>query len=304
MQYGPDLIIACPNCNFLMKMGTIMSQNTFHAVFWSDGKCIGPMFQDRSLILKCYNCGSFFWDNSLNIKGRIDLASIDWDRLRDEIRNNKFNEKEKEKIIKWNALKKKLPENIKQEIQAKKLKNWHDEFIWFCTEFEKVLPIDERWDIEEIAFPDIWINAPSPMGLGLNDHIKAINDDNIINSDIRLNRYSEDVDLNEKEIYLRKRLWWFINDTIRNNEQEEIPESLINTNRENLGKLLQILSDKKSEHIIMKAEIYRQLGDFNKAINYISNMPIPEEYQSITREIRNHAETKKSKLFKMPESKP
>lgn len=58
---GPILIIHCPTCNFPGKKRTLISGNTFGAQLWSDGKKIAPMLPEYPYLVKCRNCGSFFY---------------------------------------------------------------------------------------------------------------------------------------------------------------------------------------------------------------------------------------------------
>ena len=58
---GPDIIIACPNCDALAKVFSLTSGNTFGASIWTDGKMDAPMLPRPPAITKCHACDSTYW---------------------------------------------------------------------------------------------------------------------------------------------------------------------------------------------------------------------------------------------------
>lgn len=73
MTPGPDRVIACPHCGFLARQHTLISGNTFGAIFWSDGKREAPMLPEFPAVAKCHGCKRFYWVNEAKVKGEIEL---------------------------------------------------------------------------------------------------------------------------------------------------------------------------------------------------------------------------------------
>ena len=61
MQYGPNIIRACPNCSEPFIQPTIFSSNTFGAKFWSDYHVDAPMSEEISRFVVCPKCKTSFW---------------------------------------------------------------------------------------------------------------------------------------------------------------------------------------------------------------------------------------------------
>ena len=61
MQFGPDQIIACPICKGLAKHMTLHSGNTFGALVWTDGNRMAPGLPRPPAVVKCGNCGNYYW---------------------------------------------------------------------------------------------------------------------------------------------------------------------------------------------------------------------------------------------------
>jgi hypothetical protein len=57
MQFGTTIIKKCLECSGLIKEYTIMSGNTFGAIFWTDGKRDAPMLPDLPWLVKCPHFG-------------------------------------------------------------------------------------------------------------------------------------------------------------------------------------------------------------------------------------------------------
>lgn len=54
-------ILTCPKCGKHKEVLSLMSGNTFNAVYWSDGKMVAPMLPQVSGIQKCPFCGTYFF---------------------------------------------------------------------------------------------------------------------------------------------------------------------------------------------------------------------------------------------------
>src|SRR6056297_3076523 len=65
MLLGPNYIYECPKCGNLVTVESIMSGNTFGAVFYSDGKHFAPMLPEFPDLTRCNNCHNFLWLHKL-----------------------------------------------------------------------------------------------------------------------------------------------------------------------------------------------------------------------------------------------
>ena len=72
MQFGPTIIKKCLECSGLIKEHTIMSGNTFGAIFWTDGKRDAPMLPDLPWLVKCPHCQSLIWIDEQEEIGEIE----------------------------------------------------------------------------------------------------------------------------------------------------------------------------------------------------------------------------------------
>jgi hypothetical protein len=88
MKPGPILIIACPECDFLMAQDTAQSWNTFGARHWSNGKVDAPMRPNYPEIAKCGGCRAFFWVEDAQVRDEIPLEKyyeMDWEQWREKL---------------------------------------------------------------------------------------------------------------------------------------------------------------------------------------------------------------------------
>lgn len=94
----------------------------------------------------------------------------------------------------------------------------------------------------------------------------------------------------DKEIYLRIELWQLLNNKIRYNPngfidnllkgnlkmafsgQKEMPEAVKSLFNSNLEKLIRVYIPENDEERLLLAEMYRELGDFNKALKLLEEI--------------------------------
>jgi len=72
---GPDEIIACPRCGGLAKRPTLISGNTFGAIFWTDGKMLAPMLPHLPAITRCAQCQQFYWLDDARVVGELEYGT-------------------------------------------------------------------------------------------------------------------------------------------------------------------------------------------------------------------------------------
>jgi len=104
----------------------------------------------------------------------------------------------------------------------------------------------------------------------------------------------------KREFYLRLRAWRAGNDRRRETDAKHAPKKfrrkenhslapLSKAEIENLNSLLSILDDQNDEHVLIKAELLRELGFFNRCI-YCVTKPFAEEYLITANFIKGLAE--------------
>ena len=76
MLQGPNYIYKCPNCDNILRKGSLMSGNTFGAKIFSDGKRIAPMNPEFPDITKCKKCNTIFWLSKLKEIGTFEWGDI------------------------------------------------------------------------------------------------------------------------------------------------------------------------------------------------------------------------------------
>jgi hypothetical protein len=108
----------------------------------------------------------------------------------------------------------------------------------------------------------------------------------------------EGVGSQERELYLRVRLWWAGNDKRRKGKSQA---KLSARERENLEALSQLLDEGEPEGRVMKAEIMREMGRFDEAVSLLSGT-IEEEVSVAANVIRDLALKKGSLVATVQES--
>ena len=63
MNPGKAKLVKCPYCGTKKELMTLMSGNTFGAVYWSDNKRIAPMLPIVSPVQKCPHCGKYYLES-------------------------------------------------------------------------------------------------------------------------------------------------------------------------------------------------------------------------------------------------
>lgn len=69
MMPGPTLIKRCSKCRGRIEEETLISGNTFGAVFWTDGACYADMLPDAPELVKCPFCKALLWLEELEEAG-------------------------------------------------------------------------------------------------------------------------------------------------------------------------------------------------------------------------------------------
>ncbi len=76
MLPGPVIIKKCGECEGLMKENSLLSGNTFGAIFWTDGEMFAPMLPEQYRLIKCPRCGALLWSEELEVIAEIELHEL------------------------------------------------------------------------------------------------------------------------------------------------------------------------------------------------------------------------------------
>jgi hypothetical protein len=105
----------------------------------------------------------------------------------------------------------------------------------------------------------------------------------------------------ERELYLRRQAWWAANDLIRTTMQHTVNWSAMQ--QANLRALANLMDENEPEDRLAKAEIYRELKEFDSCINLLKGPFEKERHAEVAAFIRGLAEQNLSGVREIPEVK-
>ena len=80
-----------------------------------------------------------------------------------------------------------------------------------------------------------------------------------------------------EELYLRQRIWWTYNDRVREKKTEMFRSAEDEGHwKENLVRMLELLDDSDRNQRVMKAEIHRNLGEFETCVQILYSLDEPD----------------------------
>jgi hypothetical protein len=97
----------------------------------------------------------------------------------------------------------------------------------------------------------------------------------------------------EEEKYIRIRAWWSSNSPNRDGPSQEF--RLSTEQEENLRRLLELLDADDPNESLMKAEIFRELGQFDECLKLLAN-PFDERFLQTVDAIKDLAHDRKRKV--------
>ena len=100
----------------------------------------------------------------------------------------------------------------------------------------------------------------------------------------------------DEEKYLRVHIWWKINDLIRNIPDYSEFKACANDFKDNLQQLVEMLNTDEFEGLL-KAEAYRELGEFRMCIKILNALRSTPDYGKDHKVIRRKARFRNRKLF-------
>ena len=259
--------IECPHCKKWYSRTELISYNTFgsKAECWSDGKCINSNISEYSFLpfSKCDNCNQFFWFDECRQLEDYEIKEFIYEN------KNRKNETDEE-------VRKLVPIFLKEN---------KDKYI-----------SSENMDLDYPP-PHYWLDLPVTFISDLLELLKS----EILNLD--------------SEIFIRIKLWQHINDLRRNRKIWTLKQILNNIKNRNLyykyksfhtsnmEKLLKLIEKSKDsiDKFPLLVELYRELGDFQKAKSIINNADASEiehNKEFITKS-RKMIENRNKKIFKI-----
>lgn len=153
-----------------------------------------------------------------------------------------------------------------------------DQYYWLeDAECKGVLDTGENWAWQALKssdepdtpeeIPAEWHDAPPTRFLTLREYLEALQAG-----------LGTPVD---REKYLRIRVWWGINDFVRDKPFARIPEYYVQVLQDNLTRLAALLDETDPDERMMKAEIARETGDFAETIRLCTDAP--EAYRRLAK---------------------
>lgn len=106
----------------------------------------------------------------------------------------------------------------------------------------------------------------------------------------------------KKELYVRRHAWWLANDAFRTNSAAKFSYS--SAQEKNIQTLAGLLDETDPDQRIMKAEAFRELGQFQECIKLLSNSFKDQEHAKVAGFIRELAMQKSRLVHEIKEKKP
>lgn len=102
----------------------------------------------------------------------------------------------------------------------------------------------------------------------------------------------------EEEIYIRKRIWWGMNDRIRFKEELPAYENENQLWSDNIHKLISLLNSSDDDEKIIITELHRNLGNFDTSIEMLKSIKHPK-YDWLKNAITKACKSKNKKVFQL-----
>jgi hypothetical protein len=158
--------------------------------------------------------------------------------------------------------------------------------FWLEGEYE--IGSYDLWDKSTVETE--WRNADQAEFLTIEDYFVALELEEITRSE-------------EDEFYIRQNIWWEYNDRVRWKGKEQFK----NNNdqilwKSNLDRFVELLDESDINQLIMRAEIYRNLGDFEKCMSIIQGIT-EAGFENIKDAFEKACKEKNTKVFEFKQSK-
>ena len=107
-----------------------------------------------------------------------------------------------------------------------------------------------------------WVNSDQAEFLTIDEYFQALVLDQANN--------------NTDELFIRQNIWWLFNDRVRNGELLFNSDDDEKKWKSNIESLLRILDVNAANQKIFRAELYRNIGNFEKCLSLINTIEDPE----------------------------
>jgi hypothetical protein len=154
-----------------------------------------------------------------------------------------------------------------------------EDVLFWSHECEEIGSIGDRYQYNNEYNPE-WEDLEFAQEPSESDYLRAIDE----GMGFTLN----------KILYLRMRLWWIGNDGVRKKKVSGLPEIHL----ANLWKLGGLLSEDNPDMRLLKAEVFRELGDFKEARRLLE-FSFPEDHASAARQILELANAGDAKVQRL-----
>lgn len=153
-----------------------------------------------------------------------------------------------------------------------------------CTACQRIFWINQAEEGDLNEGEDVY-DYPRIKEPGLEDYLCSLEKKNYRNG--------------EQEFYIRLRLWWTYNDMHRYDKGFKEDKELKKELRKNLEELLPLCDENYMESNIMKAEIYRHLGEFENCRKILKKIPEGQGYDKIISKMKRKCLLRNKKVFKV-----
>ena len=161
-----------------------------------------------------------------------------------------------------------------------------------CAECKKLVWFEDAKELGRITFfgdPDSekrWEKARNPLDAVESDYLAAADASGLAR---------------KREIHARQRAWWLANDPARATNGP--PTEWTQARRKNLARLAALLDERKDHELHQKAEIARELGQFEECLKLLEK-PVGKECADTAKQLIVLAHDKKSRVEEIIPSKP
>lgn len=102
----------------------------------------------------------------------------------------------------------------------------------------------------------------------------------------------------EEELFIRERIWWAYNDRVRNRKELFESDGDDLTWQTNNLRLINLVNTGKDFDMIMTAELYRNMGNFEKSLEILNNINNPAHKELISLFMKE-CKLKNTKVFRL-----
>ena len=266
MTPGPNIIKKCEYCGQLLRYFTLASFSAFGAKLWTDGYSEAYEIFDRQILNQCPSCEKPIWECEQEKLGEADPYVFcsgkvtDYEIIIESVGENRIKllklvrELTKCSYSEAKAIVDNPPINLNALIKYDSAYDFARAKIKGQGIEYKVIEHERKFNLD---FPELWLSALTPQ------EYTDVKDLRLV-----LEKKKDDLSV-EKEKYIRRMIMYLDNHKNRKNDGKG---SLVGAHTgTNIIRLAEILDENKSQDRLLKAEILRNLGEFEYCINMLNH---------------------------------